>query len=560
MQCAEKKYLTVIIPFLNEGEEIVMTVKSVRETAGDKVDIITINDCSTDGFPYRERLQPYSVTYLENEVRMGVAASRDYGINYCATPYFLLLDGHMRFYDAAWSSRIIEELQNNDRQLLCCQGRYLEKVDGEVRGIMARNYKSYGAYFPMPKNYRLLDVMWRNEESRPKSVTEPIPAVLGAGYAASKRYWQYLRGLEGLKYYGSDEPYISLKVWMEGGQCTLLKDVVVGHIYRKSSPFKRYTDEEIYNRLLIANLLLPQSLRAIMTVSAQTEFPVHCEKVMMQLEAGKEFIDALRTYYKGILRTPFRTFIDKQMEFCRDKLKSLIPEYNPQEIADFIEDNVADTLGLAEGKMGQLLWLCLHAKACPSDAREETVERLWNEIIGGIRERKLPVNFKHGLAGIGWGLIFLKERKLIEDDISQEINEIDKQISCFRLECEQDNGVMTGVAGLLAYALARVSYARCCKIPVLWSEEDTQCMFAVAERILDKCNETNALIYARRFQLYIGEGYDERDLPVALADWMNFRKEIPKEKQEWDARLVGNILSASAHYLITKIKLISDGQ
>lgn len=165
-----------------------MTVKSVRETAGDKVDIITINDCSTDGFPYRECLQSYSVVYLENEVRMGVAASRDYGINYCATPYFLLLDGHMRFYDTAWSSRIIEELQNNDRQLLCCQGRYLEKVDGEVRGIVARNYKSYGAYLPLPKSFRLIDVMWRNEEARPESVTEPIPAVLGAGYAASKRY------------------------------------------------------------------------------------------------------------------------------------------------------------------------------------------------------------------------------------------------------------------------------------------------------------------------------------------------------------------------------------
>lgn len=56
MQCVENKYLTVIIPFLNEGEEVVMTIKSVRETAGDLVDVITINDCSTDGFPYRERL------------------------------------------------------------------------------------------------------------------------------------------------------------------------------------------------------------------------------------------------------------------------------------------------------------------------------------------------------------------------------------------------------------------------------------------------------------------------------------------------------------------------
>ena len=59
MQCAEKKYLTVIIPFLilMKGGEVVMTVKSVRETAGDMVDVITINDCSTFGFPFRERIQ-----------------------------------------------------------------------------------------------------------------------------------------------------------------------------------------------------------------------------------------------------------------------------------------------------------------------------------------------------------------------------------------------------------------------------------------------------------------------------------------------------------------------
>lgn len=56
MQSASSKYLTVIIPFLNEGG-VVMTVKSVRETAGDMVDVITINDCSTCGFPFRERIQ-----------------------------------------------------------------------------------------------------------------------------------------------------------------------------------------------------------------------------------------------------------------------------------------------------------------------------------------------------------------------------------------------------------------------------------------------------------------------------------------------------------------------
>lgn len=46
-----------------------------------------------------------------------------------------------------------------------------------------------------------------------------------------------LRGLEGLRNYGADEQFISLKVWCEGGRCTLLKDVVIGHIYRKRAPY-----------------------------------------------------------------------------------------------------------------------------------------------------------------------------------------------------------------------------------------------------------------------------------------------------------------------------------
>ena len=377
MQTASKKYLTIIIPFLNEGDEIVLTVRSVRETAGDDVEIITINDGSDDGYPYRENLLPYSVVYLENKERKGVAASRDYGIGLCKTPYFLLLDGHMRFYDAEWSGRIVAELEKNDRQLLCCQGRYLEKTDGQVRDIPTRTNKSYGAYLPLPKSFRLIDVMWRNEESMPDSPTEPIPAVLGAGYAASKRYWQYLRGLDGLKYYGSDEPYISLKVWMEGGQCTLLKDVVAGHIYRKKSPFKRYTDEEIYNRLLVAELLLPQSLRAVMAASAQLQFPELYGKAMAQLEEKNGHIEELKACYRKILNVPFRGFVEKQMELCHRKLQSVLPEEdNTCEVADFVERNPASQSGLAEGKTGQMLWLCLHAKACPQEARGDAVVEL----------------------------------------------------------------------------------------------------------------------------------------------------------------------------------------
>lgn len=69
--------LTVIIPFLNEGEEVVATVRSVRQTVGDRVDILVVNDASYDGFPYGEQLASYGVHYVLNRTRRGVAASRD---------------------------------------------------------------------------------------------------------------------------------------------------------------------------------------------------------------------------------------------------------------------------------------------------------------------------------------------------------------------------------------------------------------------------------------------------------------------------------------------------
>lgn len=56
--------LTVIIPFLNEKEEVGNTVRSIRATVGEQVDIIVINDQSNDGYNYRKDILPYHVTYV----------------------------------------------------------------------------------------------------------------------------------------------------------------------------------------------------------------------------------------------------------------------------------------------------------------------------------------------------------------------------------------------------------------------------------------------------------------------------------------------------------------
>ena len=117
--------LTVIIPFLTEGEESENTLRSIREHADGEVDILVINDASTDGWDYGSVARKFRAEYVVNERRMGVAASRDLGVERCRTPYFLLLDAHMRFYDRDWVGTIVSELEGEERSLLCCQTKVL---------------------------------------------------------------------------------------------------------------------------------------------------------------------------------------------------------------------------------------------------------------------------------------------------------------------------------------------------------------------------------------------------------------------------------------------------
>ena len=64
-----------------------------------------------------------------------------------------------------------------------------------------------------------------------------IPCVLGASYFFSKRFWNLIRGLEGLVVYGVDEAFMSLKAWMCGGRVRVATDVQVGHVFGRPTPF-----------------------------------------------------------------------------------------------------------------------------------------------------------------------------------------------------------------------------------------------------------------------------------------------------------------------------------
>ena len=93
-----KNKISVLIPFLNEKEELGRTIKFIRDTAGDRVDIVVVNDCSYDGYDYESDIAPYNVKYHVTKQRIGSSAGKQLCVDLCETPYFLVLDAHCRMW------------------------------------------------------------------------------------------------------------------------------------------------------------------------------------------------------------------------------------------------------------------------------------------------------------------------------------------------------------------------------------------------------------------------------------------------------------------------------
>jgi glycosyltransferase involved in cell wall biosynthesis len=287
--------LTIIIPFLNEGDELQKTLQSIKDTATGNPHIILINDSSTDGYDYQSLAVAFGCAYLYHSKRIGVAASRDEGVALCKTPYFLLLDAHMEFYEQGWDERVIDILNANPRSLLCSRTGTISSA----RGAKPAMAPTFGAYFDNEKPCGI-SISWNRQDPNPNELLVEIPCVLGAAYAMSKDYWERLHGLRGLVNYGLDESLISLKVWCEGGKCLLLKDWLVGHLYRKSAPYAISGRDMTYNEIFILRLFFTGINREERLLKLQKRNVAAFGVAYEQIKQNADFLEKERSYLWSI--------------------------------------------------------------------------------------------------------------------------------------------------------------------------------------------------------------------------------------------------------------------
>lgn len=249
--------LTAILTFQNEGYEVEKTVTSIRATSNAK--IILINDHSTDNYDYERIAKIFACDYYETKRNLGVAGSRNLGVFKCTTPYFVLLDAHMRFYDDNWDNKLINLLNENPKRLITSNSIVFTKnrygiYDNEDGSKGRTNFGTYGAFVNLDEAGWEFSAKWTDKLIDSNNEVTPISCVLGAVYASSTDWWYKIGGLTGLIKYGFDEPLMSIKTWLAGGEVLIIKNWGVGHLYRNSGNYRISCYDVNANQIYLINL------------------------------------------------------------------------------------------------------------------------------------------------------------------------------------------------------------------------------------------------------------------------------------------------------------------
>lgn len=279
--------MSIIITFKNEGDEVAKTCKSARETAGDKIDIVLLNDASDDGFDYKASVEPYNVKYYETDKRFGTSLGREFCISHCDTPYFIIMDGHCRFDTKDWYDKAIAVMEKDEDCVYCCRCTFF--TDEEVRKT-----SGLGAYYDYRKD-RPLNCVWNIREFSKEEFD--VPCVLGANYMCSMRWWKKIDGLKGLKLYGRDEPFISRKSIMMGGKVKVIPQITTLHKMRKNGfPYKVAWSECVYNDLAMVYILYPEAYYRVVRFKMRKFGRKNMEPVCQDILDNQEELDKLRQY------------------------------------------------------------------------------------------------------------------------------------------------------------------------------------------------------------------------------------------------------------------------
>lgn len=303
------KKLSVIMPFLNESKEPYETVKSMCETADpNRFEIIAIDDFSDNTIDLSDFK---NVNLIRNDKRIGVDECRHKGVKLASNNYILIIDAHMRFKKDNWLNKMIDCIDREPSSFWCCVCGGLGYGNLDMNRSMGKYYGANMLFFdpnadPKRPSRECLEPKW----AFPKDEDEyKIQCVLGANYFFRKEQFLHIRGLSGLKSWGSSEVFLSLKNYLAGADCRITKNIEIGHVFRDNAPYTTFISDLYYNKIYISKLLFPEGFADRVIECLPNN--VNCKKALDQVIANEKEIADEKAYYDGIFTKNIYDYCDE---------------------------------------------------------------------------------------------------------------------------------------------------------------------------------------------------------------------------------------------------------
>jgi len=263
--------ISIIIPSVNEGEQMIKTVQSIQDTVPKgKYEIIVIND----GSDTWEKIP--GVTTIHHEITQGRPVSVHEGVEKAKYEAILILNARMRFTEG-WLDKYIDHLNKYPEGLVCATCVYLSYGDEEITDDKPRKYGSSLAIYDSHSKLKFFNNKWNTDYPEDGIVD----VCLGASTAMTKKWWNKIHGLKGLYSWGSADAFLALKTKLAGGKCRVMKDVEIGNIFRgdyyegeKKIKTKQHypasPTHTIYNKMYMLYILFPNEVDRIYEYSKMT--------------------------------------------------------------------------------------------------------------------------------------------------------------------------------------------------------------------------------------------------------------------------------------------------
>jgi glycosyltransferase involved in cell wall biosynthesis len=230
--------ISVIITAHNEGDELRSTVESVRQATREPVEIIVVDDGSTDDSCCH--VEDVRVRVFRHDQRRGVAASRNAGANVAKGAVLAFIDGHQRF-SAGCLDRCAEIAMARNAV-----------VWPDVRGFDDVSRVIHGATFRFAPETGRFTAAYLH--ARPLARVSRITALRAPGYMMPPAIFQHIKWPTRLRGWGASEASVSLKAFFLGVPILHVCGPLTRHLFRKTFPYGVSSEDVDWNQAVIARI------------------------------------------------------------------------------------------------------------------------------------------------------------------------------------------------------------------------------------------------------------------------------------------------------------------